>query len=89
MIKIIKAVAATDARIKLVFSDDSFGELDLQPLIDRNTVLTAALADPAFRARCYLELGALCWPNGLELSAASIHQQLSADGRLQSAAKAA
>lgn len=89
MIKIIKADPATDTKIRLVFSDHTMGEWDLQPLIDRATVLTAPLADPAFRNRCYLELGALCWPNGLELSATSIHRQLSDAGRLQSSSKAA
>ncbi|MES0872735.1 DUF2442 domain-containing protein [Sinimarinibacterium thermocellulolyticum] len=83
MIKIVQATPPPDNRISLVFSDGSFGELDLQPLIDRNTELTEPLADAAFRNRFFLELGALCWPNGLELSAASLHQRLRSTGHLR------
>lgn len=89
MIKLIRATPAAGKCLSLVFSDGSSGEFDLSPLIARNTVLTAALADERFRHGCFLELGALCWPNGLELSAASLHRQLELAGELRAGAKAA
>jgi hypothetical protein len=85
MIKIVQANPVSGTRIRLVFSDGSRGELDLQPLIDRSTELTTPLSDVAFRNRFFLELGALCWPNGLELSAASLHERLRAAGALRAA----
>lgn len=89
MIKILNVTPRADTTIGLVFSDGSTGEFDLTPMITINTVLTAPLADAAFRNTCYLELGALCWPNGLELSAASLHHRLKADGKLRTADQAA
>ena len=51
--------------------------------------MTAPLCDPAFFARCFIELGALAWPNGLDFSAGSLHRHLKADGKLHHAAEAA
>ena len=84
MIKIVQARPATGTKISLMFSDGSRGEFDVAALIERKTELTAPLLDEHFRNRFFLELGALCWPNGLALSAASIHRRLLADGILQS-----
>lgn len=85
MIKIVQAKPVTGTRIGLLFSDGSTGELDLAPLIARGTELTLPLADEKFRSRFFLELGALCWPNGLELSAASVHRRLLEAGALRAA----
>ena len=41
------------------------------------------LRDPAFFRRVFLELGAVCWPNGFELSPSSIQLELRAQGRLR------
>ena len=89
MIKIVRVTPAAGTRVNLMFSDGSAGDFDLGPLIARNTTLTAPLADDLFRHGCFLELGALCWPNGLELSAASLHRQLALAGELRHAGKAA
>lgn len=84
MIKIVHVQPIAGTSVRLNFSDGSSGDFDLAPLIARGTELTAPLADEAFRSRCFLELGALCWPNGLELSATALHQRLLADGQLRS-----
>jgi hypothetical protein len=36
--------------------------------------LLKALSKPAYFARCFVDAGALCWPNGLELSAGRLHE---------------
>ncbi|MGL1833463.1 hypothetical protein ACKVEX_07640 [Rhodocyclaceae bacterium SMB388] len=33
------------------------------------------LRDPVYFRRAFIDAGALCWPNGLELSAARVHEQ--------------
>ncbi len=43
------------------------------------------LKDPAFFADCFLEPGALCWRNGFELSASSLHRKLAQRGALRQA----
>jgi hypothetical protein len=76
MIKIIRAEHIRQKILRLTFSDNSWGDYDLQPLLDRQTELTLPLNDEAYFQRFFLELGALCWRNGLELSPGSIHKKL-------------
>ena len=51
-------------------------------MIARDTVMTRPLEDPAFLRRAFIEAGALAWPNGLDLSARSLHEELSRAGKL-------
>jgi hypothetical protein len=76
MIKIIRAEHIRQKILRLTFSDNSWGDYDLQPLIDRQTELVLPLNDDVYFQQLFLELGALCWPNGLELSPNSIHKKL-------------
>jgi Protein of unknown function (DUF2442) len=76
MIKIVRACWIKDQQIALVFSDGSEGEYDFAPLLAANTPLTQPLQDTANFQRFFLELGALCWPHGLEFSADKLHTHL-------------
>lgn len=76
MIKILKADYLRERILRLYFSDNSYGDYDLQPLIDRQTELVIPLQDETYFKQFYLELGALCWRNGLELSPGNIHKKL-------------
>ena len=82
MIKIVDARVTGQTLVHLAFSDGSSGNYDPGDLIERDTVMTRPLRDPAFFRRCFLELGALCWPNGLELSAPSLQRKLMEQGAL-------
>ncbi|WP_295543376.1 DUF2442 domain-containing protein [uncultured Thiohalocapsa sp.] len=82
MIKIVRADFVQDKVIRLAFSDSTGGDYDLAPLIARGTEMVKPLADEAFFRRFFLELGALCWPNGFELSGGGIQQRLREQGRL-------
>jgi hypothetical protein len=83
MIKLISANLLHDRVVRLAFSDGSEGDLDFAPLLARETVLTQPLAQAAYFGRFFLELGALCWPNGLEFSARSLHEKLEQAGALR------
>jgi len=76
MIKIIQAQYLEQRILRLWFSDNSQGDYDLQPLIDRKTELTLPLENEFYFKQFFLELGALCWRNGLELSPSNIHRKL-------------
>lgn len=89
MIKITQAQYLRQRILRLYFSDGSHGDYDLQPLIDRQTELTAPLGDEAYFKQFFLELGALCWRNGLELSPGNIHRKLAEQQRLHHGAEAA
>ncbi len=82
MIKITQAHYLQQRVLRLYFSDKSYGDYDLQPLLDRQTELTTPLNDDAYFKQYYLELGALAWSNGLELSPANIHRKLAEQGLL-------
>ena len=82
MIKITQAVYRSDQEIKLHFSDGSFGVMDFSEILAQKTSLTQALDDTVFFQRFFIELGALCWPNGLEFSAGSLYKKLEAAGKL-------
>ena len=76
MIKIIQANYLKDKTIQIHFSDGSWGNYNLQPLIDKRSTLTKEIEDQVDFQKFYLEMGALCWRNGLELGPSSIHHKL-------------
>ena len=82
MIKLVAADLVNDHEIHLRFSDDSSGVYDFSSFLEANTQMTAPLRDPDFFCRFYLELGALAWPNGFDLSAESLQRRLDESGRL-------
>ena len=55
--------------VELWFTDGSSGTVDLSPWIRGARGLFAALQDPAFFARVFVdqEAGTIAWPNGADL----------------------
>jgi len=76
MIKIIQANYEYDKVIQVYFSDGKYGDYDLQSVIDKKTVLTQFLEEDYDFQEFYLEMGALCWKNGLQLSPSHIYLKL-------------
>ncbi len=89
MLKLIAVESQGGTKLLLRFSVGAWGIHNFAPIIEADTELTAPLRDPALFARCFIELGALAWPNGLDFSAGSLHRHLKADGKLHHAAEAA
>ncbi len=86
----LKAVALKgDYRLLLRFSDGTVGVYDFAPFVEAATEMTAPLADPAFFAQHFIELGALAGPNGFNLSADSLRQGLESAGKLRRDAESA
>lgn len=83
MIKLVSIRPAGEAALELSFSDDSSGVWSAKEMIGRDTVLTRPLTDPDYFRRAFIEAGALAWPNGLELSAHSLHRRLDEAGALK------
>lgn len=75
MIKLLDVKLLAEHQLELVFSDHMHGFFDGAAYIaTRQGPLLEALRDPGYFARCFVDAGALCWPNGLELSAARLHE---------------
>ncbi len=89
MTKILRATHLRDLVIELEFSDRSVGAYDVSPLLARDTELTRPLADPDYFRRFFIDFGALCWPNGLELSPEAIHRRLAESGALHRGSRVA
>ncbi len=89
MIKIVHARWIKDQQIALAFSDGSEGVHDFAPLLSLRTPLTQPLQDTAAFQKFFLELGALCWPHGLEFSADKLRAELLAASLLHQAAETA
>ena len=74
MIKVISAHCVGDFLVGLEFSDGLVGEFDGRALLQRAGPLLEPLRGGAYFGRCFVDAGALCWPNGLELSPARLRE---------------
>jgi hypothetical protein len=73
VIKLLNASVKELFQVELEFSDGTHGLFDGQAYLrSRSGPLLDALRDPDVFARCFVDAGALCWPSGLELSAARL-----------------
>ena len=88
MIKLLSVEPKNGYELLLRFSDGAFGVYDFAPMIQTQTEMTAPLRDPEFFQRHFIELGALAWPNGFDLSAGSLYEKLRDAGKLQRDSKA-
>lgn len=74
MIKLIEARYLGDFQVALDFSNGREGVFDGHTLLQHSGPLLEPLrAEPYFR-RLFVDAGALCWPNGLELSPARLYE---------------
>ena len=89
MIKIIKAETIGQSQLRLTFSDGTQGDYDFAPLLAKDTVLTRPMKTPEIFNDHFIELGALCWKNGLEFSPAALHHELQSSGKLTRVQQAA
>ena len=74
MIKLLDAHYCGDFKITMTFSDGTEGVFDGDEFLKREGPLLDALRNEAFFRRAFIDSGALCWPNGLELSPTRLHQ---------------
>lgn len=73
MISLIKIEPLAGYTLKLHFSDQHIGELDFSYLVGIKSTLTKELESLDYFNSCFIDFGALCWKNGLELSAESLY----------------
>jgi hypothetical protein len=83
MSKLTRATHLHDRVIRLEFSDGSWGDYDIEPLLERGGPTVEPLRDPTYFKRFFLDDGALAWPNGLDLSAEAVHRRMAEARSLQ------
>jgi hypothetical protein len=74
MIKLTSAHCLENFQVALVFSDGREGVFDGHTLLSRTGSLLVALRNESYFQRLFIDAGALCWPNGLELSPARLYE---------------
>lgn len=75
VIKLLDVKPQAPHMLELLFSGQTHGIFDgADYLGSRKGPLLEALRDPTYFSRCFVDAGALCWPNGLELSAARLQK---------------
>ena len=89
MIKLTAIEPEAGYRLLLRFSDGAWGVHDFARIVESATPMTVPLSEPAFFRRCFIEAGALVWPNGLDFSAGSLYRWLDDAGELHRDADAA
>lgn len=78
MIKVLNVRLADEWVLELEFSDHTHGLFDAKNyLAQHKGPLLEALREPTFFARVFIDAGALCWPNGLELSPSRLRELVS------------
>ena len=75
-IKKIVSIDSENFRIRLKFTDDVVGVVDLSHLFFKPKNLTAEIVKGDLFSKCYIESGSLAWPNGFELCADSLKMNL-------------
>lgn len=74
MIKVLNIRPIAPFALDLQFSDHTQGTWHAESYLSSHSgSLLDKLRDPAYFARAFIDAGALCWPNGLELSPARLH----------------
>ena len=76
MIKLTHAKYDNNFKVLLTFSDGHEAIFDGLKLLERKGPLLDALRDEAYFKRVFIDAGALCWPNGLELSPIKLYETL-------------
>jgi hypothetical protein len=74
MIKVIEARYLGNFQISVSFSDGKEGAFDGNVLLQKSGSLLEPLRDENYFHRFFIDAGALCWPNGLELSPARLYE---------------
>ena len=75
MIKVLTASLIDPFKLELDFSDHTHGVFDANAyLASRSGSLLEPLRNPDYFRRFLIDAGALCWPNGLEIAPARLHE---------------
>ncbi len=85
LIKIVKAEPLGGYRLRISFTNGDSGVRDLADMIAEGGVMVEPLRDHAFFARVFVQSGVLAWPNGFDLDAIALHQEMEAAGTLKRA----
>ncbi|WP_375567384.1 DUF2442 domain-containing protein [Oceaniradius stylonematis] len=88
MIDIIKTLSVDPVggyRLQVRFSNGREGICDLSDMIGQDRPMLKPLADPEFFARAFVQTGTIAWPNGFDIDAIALHDEMLKSGQLEPA----
>jgi len=75
VIKVLNIKVVDSFMLELIFSNGDTAHFDgADYLASRSGSLLDLLRNPSYFSRCFVDAGALCWPNGFELSGSRVHE---------------
>jgi len=75
VIKVLNARLTDTFKLEIDFSDHTQGVFDAGAYLSAHSgPLLDGLHEPGYFERFFIDAGALCWPNGLEISPARLHE---------------
>lgn len=76
MIKVLNIRHSEPWQLDIEFSDHTHGRFDAKAYLAtrQGPLLDALREDATYFSRAFVDAGAVCWPNGLELSAARLRE---------------
>ena len=75
MIKVLTCIPLESFKLSLTFSNGESGVFDATTyLSEKQGPLLEPLKNAEYFESCFIDAGALCWPNGLELSAQRVQE---------------
>jgi hypothetical protein len=86
LIKVVIARAVSDTELHLVFSNGSQGTRDFRDVLAEGGPMVEPLKDPAFFRRVFVSYGVPTWPNGFDVDAIALHDEMLDMGLLRPAA---
>lgn len=73
--KVLSARLVGEFKLEIDFSDHTQGLFDAASYLSSHSgPLLDKLRDASYFSRYFIDAGALCWPNGLEISPAKVHE---------------
>ncbi|MCR9123285.1 MAG: DUF2442 domain-containing protein [Phyllobacteriaceae bacterium] len=85
LVKILSVESIGDYRLQVRFSNGREGICDLSDMVGQDSPMLKPLADPVFFARAFVQTGTIAWPNGFDIDAIALHDEMLKAGQLEPA----
>lgn len=83
LVKLVEVKALEHPRLWLRFSDGREGVRDMSDLLAEGGPMVDPLREPSLFARVFVQFGVPTWPNGFDLDAIALHDDMTKAGLLK------
>ena len=83
MIKVVETEQLGGHKLRVRFSDGSYGDHDFFEMTGEPGPMLESLRDPKYFSRVFLDFGALTWPNGFDIAPEWLRREMEAAGELR------